>query len=219
VTASSSIRLGLCALLVIASGCATSRQSPAGFDTGYQPNNVYRANIRLPLDVRRVAVLPVSVEAGDWQADAGRTLLESVLLSELAKCKTFETVLVSPEQMKSWTHRASWRADEALPAELLNQVRQTTGCDAILFAHLRPYHAYEPLVIGWNLKLAEARSGAILWSADEVFDAAEIPVARTAVAYQRRHVKSAGDASEILSSPRLFGQYTLSALLATLPSR
>jgi hypothetical protein len=215
--------LWLCAALALGSlswgGCTSARPSQPGSGPGYQPNNVYRANLRLPLDLRRVAVLPVSVEEGDWQADAGRTELQTVLLSELSKCNSFETVLVSPEQLTAWTHRASWRADEALPATLLGQVRQSTGCDAVLFAHLRPYHAYEPLVIGWNLKLAEVRSGAILWSADEVFDAAESSVARTAVAYQRQHVRSALDSSSILGSPRLFGQYTLSALLATLPGR
>ena len=217
------VRFFLCGLLVIGSlswcGCASGWPSRLASDPGYQPDNVYRSNLRLPLDVRRVAVLPISVERGDWQAEAGRAELEKVLLSELAKGKTFETVVVSPEQMNGWTHRAGWRADEALPVTFLSQVQKTTGCDAVLFAHLSQYHAYTPPVIGWNLKLAEVRSGAILWSADEIFDAAEASVARTAVDYQRRHVKGAVDGSAILSSPRLFGQYTLSALLATLPGR
>ena len=217
-------RFGLCGLLAISSlfwgGCATARTPRTTSDAGhYQPDNVYRSNLRLPLDVRRVAVLPISIEKGDWSADAGRTELEHALLSELAKSKTFETVVVSSEQMSGWTHRPSWKADEVLPANFLSQVQKTTGCDAVLFAHLRPYHAYTPLVMGWNLKLAEIRSGAILWSADEVFDAIEDSVAKSAMDYQRRHVKAAVDGSAILSSPRLFGQYTLSALLATLPGR
>jgi len=203
-------------------GCATGplARSPAG--PVYQPNNVYRASARMPPQIRRVAVLPMSVEANEWQADAGRTQMQRVLNEELGKARTFELVLVSPEQLAGWTGRTSWRAEEKLPPDFLERLQEALACDAVLFCHLRPYHAYQPLVIGWNFKLVDGRFRSIVWSADEVFDASEVAVANAARKYCQGRAEAArswADAESVLMSPRRFGQYTLSALLTTLPER
>ena len=205
---------------LILSGCATNRSAATG--ERHQPDKVYRLSPHLPADVRRVAVLPISVERGDWQADAGRAQLEIVLQEELGRVKRFELVMVTPEQLQLWTGQPAWQAEEKLPAAFLGKLREKLDCDGVLFSHLRPYHAYQPIVVGWNLKLVDIRRREILWSADEVFDAGQPPVAS-----QARQFENGGgwrtwfstDSGSILLSPRQFSQFTLNTLLATLPER
>ena len=203
-------------------GCATGPLARSPVGPVYQPNNVYRASVRMPPQIRRVAVLPVSVEASDWQADAGREQMQPVLNEELGKARMFELLYVSPEQLAGWTGRTSWRAEEKLPPKFLEQLQDALACDAVLFCHMRPYHSYQPLVIGWNFKLVDSRLRSIVWSADEVFDAGEVAVANAARKYHQRRgetTRSWADTESVLMSPRRFGQYTLNALLTTLPER
>jgi hypothetical protein len=204
------------------SGCISFVPPRVSSGPSYRPSNFFRFSSELPPQIRRLAVLPMSVEPGDWQAEEGRTALEAVLYSELGKVKAFELVAVTPTQLQQWTGKPCWTAQEKLPPEFFDDLQTQLGCDAVLFAHLRPYHAYKPLIIGWNLKLVWAKYQTIVWSADEVFDASSAPVARAAQDYAREHVagvRPVGDSDSLLSSPRSFSQYTLSALLATLPER
>ena len=215
-------RLATALAVALANGCATSAYMGSPVGPVYHPTNVYRQAAKFPPQIRRVAVLPVSVEERDGQAEAGREQLQTVLFGELGKTKVFEAVFVSPEQLLRWTGAETWKADAQLPPSLFEHLQDNLGCGGVLFSHLRPYHAYRPLVIGWNFKLVDLKERSILWSADEVFDANEKDVARAAQHYYSTH--SGGgpfldDPSSILGSPRRFTQYTLGALLATLPER
>ena len=61
-----------------------------------------------------------------------------------------------------------------------------------------------------------------LWSVDEVVDAGDTKIAKAARTYYSQHVhneQAVSDASTILRSPTLFGQFSLSALFSTLPLR
>lgn len=204
---------------LLMSGCATDRS--AATPDPHQPDNVYRLSPYLPIDVRRVAVLPISVERDDWQADAGRAQIELVLQEELGRVKKFELIIVTPEQLQLWTGKPAWQAEEKLPAAFLEKLREKLACDGVLFSHLRPYHAYQPIVVGWNLKLVDVRRREILWSADEVFDASQPPVASQARQFQNGGWRSwfSTDSGSILLSPRQFSQFTLNSLLSTLPGR
>ena len=98
---------------------------------------------------------------------------------------------------------------------------QETGCDAVLFVRLSPYHPYRPLVMGWKLKLVDSRQNSIIWAADEVFDSANNSVAKAAKTYSERQAKinqKTHDSDRILMSPRRFGQYTLDSILISIPS-
>lgn len=209
-------------MIGLLAGCARWPMANSPVAATYQPNNYYRSGVHMPASIRRVSVLPMNIEVEDWQADHGRAQLEPVLIEELGKAKLFELVLVPPEQLRTWTGRTSWRADEVLPPDFLERLQQTLGSDAVLFSHLRSFHSYQPLVIGWTFKLVDSRTGLVLWSADEVFDASEAAVACAARKYHRGRgdlSRSWSDTASVLGSPRRFGQYTLSALLATLPER
>lgn len=207
---------------VLLCGCASLdrsswHQSP-GPGPVYRPTNYFCAVMTLPAHLRRVAVLPLSVPEGSWEAEAGRDALREVLLAELGKAQRFEVVAISPEQMRDLSGRAAVRPEEPIPQDLVRRLRQQWGCDGALFTHLQPYQPYPPLKLGWNLKLVDLHGRQIIWAADEVFDASEAPVARAAVRYAREHGASTDEASLILTAPRRFAQYTLAALFARLPT-
>jgi hypothetical protein len=202
-------------------GCAISRGRPVPSLSAYTPNNVYRAAAFIPSHIRRVAVLPISAAAEDWQASEGRGPLEPILKSEIGKTKAFEQVVVTPEQLKTWTGRESWLPEDELPADFFKKLEQETGCNAVLFTRLHPFHAYRPVVMGWEMKLVDVENVQIVWAVDEVFDAGEPAVAFAAIEYFHAHgetgVDRGSESSAVLGSPRRFSAYTLAALLATLP--
>jgi len=205
--------VAICLVLVL-SGCSMFRRSapPVTIDNVYVPQKA--------MHVSRVAVLPISVEANDWQAAEGREILQPVLRSELSKRQRFEIVEVTPEQLAVWTGRDAWRADEVLPHFFFEKMRNELACDAVLFTHLASYHAYEPIVLGWAMKLVDGQNTQVLWAADEVFDAGRQPVAQAAEGFGqtfRERWFHSSNQEGVLLSPRLFGQYTLGALFATLP--
>ena len=99
-------------------------------------------------------------------------------------------------------------------------LKNELGCDAVIFPELTQYRPYAPLVIGWNLKLVSLKNQQILWAIDEVFDAGDIAVANGARRYQMRREAAnpaLAESRQILTSPRVFGQYTAETVLDTLP--
>jgi hypothetical protein len=94
--------------------------------------------------------------------------------------------------------------------------------DAVLFSRLTQYRAYEPLAVGWRLKLFDTAEPQVLWAVDEVFDARVPEVAAAARRYAQQHPDagpSVQDAQGVLLSPRRFGRYAASAVVETLPGR
>jgi hypothetical protein len=214
----------LLALGMTLTGCSTLPPGAPAPETAYRPDNVYVAGSALPEQVRRVAVLPVTADENYSVLRDGCDALEPVLNAELIKTKKFETVRVTSEDLRSCTGRMAWTAEENLPAEMFKALQETYGCDAVLFSQLTVFRASPPLAIGWRMKLVDANSGQILWASDEVFDAGK-HTAQTPVWPWTFPVLKQPSAEELANdwrmenSPRLFGQYTLAQLLATLPAR
>lgn len=182
--------------------------------------NVYHAVARLPQTVRLVAVLPLTSDA-DPNTDHGREALQPVLLSEIAKTTAFEMVAVDPEQLRAITGRATWNVQDVLPSDFLTRLHAATGCDAVLFCRLTHFRSYPPMAVGWDLKLVDINSRALLWAVDQVLDSGQPAVARAAREYydQAIHVPPPkGDPSSVLQSPRLFGQYAAAMAVETIPA-
>jgi hypothetical protein len=210
----------LLAIFVLA-GCASIPTPGHLTEARYQPANIYRKETSLPARIKRVAVLPLA--AGDSpMLGAGVDSLQSILRSELLKSKRFELTPVSPEQLRQLTGQQTWRPDEKLPADFFDRLNEATGCDAVLFCQLTHYQPYQPLAIGWKFALVENTGSQIYWSADEVFDAGDPRVACAARSYYGQTIRAEkvmSDDSLGLLPPRRFGQFSLNALLATLPAR
>ena len=204
--------------------CSCAQKSVERFTIGpvRGPQNVYRAAESLPPDMKRVAVLPVAVTAGDSALEDGKQALEPVLYAELRKTSRFEIMEVTAEQMRSLTGQSQWSAQEKLPPDFLKHVQAMANCDAVLFSRLTHYHAYPPLIIGWDLKLVDVKTSSIFWAVDEVFDASNPLVnnaARLHALAQAPEISAPADSRTIFNSPRRFGQFSASQVTATMPER
>ena len=219
------VRLFAMAMLSTAlCGCETLFSEMAQSISGpsHQPANVHLEEEKLAPELKRVAILPLVARPGDSEAEFGGESLAPVLLAELAKAQRFELVSISAEQLRRITGRSHWTTDERLPWNFFERLREASGCDGVLFCRLTHYRAYQPLLIGWHLQLLDATEPRVLWSADEVFDASNPAVARAAQRYAQGDPEAftvRADAAVVLQSPRRFGQYSASALAATLPMR
>jgi hypothetical protein len=217
-----------CGVLLVASwpllltGCATSPFLSDLTTPSYEPSNVHRDQSFLPAYVRRVAVLPLTTLTDEASMDFGRDSLWPVLMNELGRSRQFELVAVAPEELRSLTGRSGWNGEEQLPIDFFGKLKDKLGVDAVLFSRLTQYRAYEPLAVGWRLKLLDAEVPRVLWAVDEVFDARVAEVSAAARRYARDHPEAVGslhDPQNVLLSPRRFGQYTASAVVATMPGR
>lgn len=224
-----------CALL--AGGCSSVPVIPTSaedFVQPYHPSNIYRHYTLLPGNVSRVALLPLTTTSDDSLMEGGTEALEPLIYSELEKIKRFEVIPVTPADLKRWTGRTGWRTEEALPVDFFKHMQESLACNAVLFCQLTRYQPYQPVSVGWKFTLVELGapmmnkgtnappSTQIIWSADEMLDAGDARVASAARAYYNKNIRNdapAEDVSTMMSSPRRFGQYTLSTILDTIPER
>lgn len=214
--------LTIATLVSLVCGCRTVRLTDPVTGPNYRPENVYRLQKSLPVTIRRVAVLPTTGNLSQSDLTAGLEVMNPIITDELAKLHRFELVVVSPEQLRLWTGRSAWRAEETLPASLLHQLHEQLDCDAVMFSRLTQYRPYAPLAVGLSLKLADIEKGDLLWAADEVVDASEPTVVNGARRYQlvREQLPSSlADSRSILNSPSTFGRYAANAVLQSLPAR
>lgn len=211
--------LSVCVLLA---GCITPPFQTTTLTPSFQPENIFLLTGKLPPYVKRVAVLPLACDSGNSGLVDGRDILAPVLLAELTKTRKFETVCISPSDLRQHTGRMAWGGEEVLPRDLLPWLHQASGCDAVLFCRLTTFRGYAPLAVGWRLRLVDTSTGAILWSADDLFDAGRPSVQAGATRFRRAELQSQDAVSEdwlVLNSPSQFGQYSAATLLATLPGR
>jgi len=188
----------------------------------YKPTNVYRKGMAMDPEVKRVAILPMTTLQPTEAFQAGVDSLQPLLHAELQKAQRFEMIVVTPEQMQNWTGQRVWRADEQLPPDFFDRLREETGCQGVFFDQLTRYQPYQPVAVGWRLTLVCNKEHQIYWAADEVFDAGDDGVANAARDYEAGHIITQSpipDPNAILSSPSRFGQYTLHELLTTMPQR
>jgi hypothetical protein len=206
----------LCVLLF--SGCATQTRNAAA--VGHRPVNVFSYAPHLPSTLQRVAVLPLVFEQPQADLPEGCEALNPALFDELVKTKRFEVVSVSRDHLSSRMGRSDWTGAEALPADFFESLHRSFGCDAVLFCELTVFHAYAPLSVGWRLKLVDARTRQIVWSADEVFNGPPRTVNPTESFCEFWFdCPPSSDNWAFENSPRQFGQYAAAQLFATLPSR
>jgi hypothetical protein len=188
----------------------------------YKPSNVYLRQEAMPQSIRRVAVLPVAQNGVDPNQIAGVELLGPVWVAELGKRKLFEIIVVSAEELRILTGRASWAAEDELPQDFFSRLTGGTGCDAVLFASLTTYQPYPPLRVGWKARLVDCSQHQTWWSVDELFDAGDITVIAAAEAYARTELSLPDPLladTGVLHSPGRFGRYTVGTIARTLPHR
>jgi hypothetical protein len=212
----------LVSLSLAFTGCASFPHLSDLNTPSYAPSNVYREGAALPLYIKRVAVLPLMIVTDEASMEFGRDSLQDVLWNELGRARQFELVTVPREELRLLTGRNGWSGEEKLPIEFFDILKDKLGVDGVLFSCLTQYRAYEPLAVGWRLKLMDAEVPRILWAVDEVFDARVPEVAAAARRHARENpeaIPSLQDSQSVLLSPRRFGQYTANAVVVTMPGR
>jgi hypothetical protein len=231
----------IAAFIMVVAVCLSSLAPSAVMGQDAKPKNVFDASATLPDTIKRVTVLPLACEESRTDLSDGCETLDPVLQTELSKTKRFEVVSIGPEQLRNSTGRAAWTGTENLPSNFFDSLNQAQGCDAVLFCQLTSYKAYVPINIGWRLKLVDARTQKVLWVVDEVFDASDPAVAKSAQQFQKAQQDVDGksktlakrtwgllnretpsdldDQWDILNSPRYFGQFAAVTSLESLPKR
>ena len=180
---------GLVSLGMLLAGCSgMPARTRMALGPAYEPGNVFVSSTTLPGSVKRVAVLPMSVQGTGRNLDAGRETLGPILFSELSKSGRFELIIVSGKQLRSWTGRSSWTVTDQLPTEFLSRIRKETGSDAVLFSQLNRFEPYPPLAVGLSMHLVETEIARMVWAVDEMVDASDPTVATGAQRFAARNV-------------------------------
>ncbi len=207
---------------IFVTGCSQSRYLRQALTPSYVPSNVFTEEPNLPANLRRVALLPSGAISDSAEMAFGLESMEPALRAALARVRTFELVPVSRDELRLLTGRSDWRPDDKLPPDLFDKLKEKLAVDAVLFSTLTAYRAYEPIAIGWRIKLIDADEPHIIWAVDEIFDARVPEVAAAAVRHAEHHRESASSLEEsrsVLTSVRRFGHYAASAVVGTMPGR
>jgi hypothetical protein len=218
----------LLGLALLATGCVGGLPRRDGAVAGpfFAPTNTRSAH-SLPAEIVRVAVLPLAPD-GPRLTEEQLARLDPVLHAGFARTLRAEHVPVSPALMRRLARAPRLPSTAAWPADFLARLRAETGADAVLFLDLTAYQAHPPLRVGLRARLqrldpALGGDRALLWAADNMFDAAAAPVANSA----RRFVRQPDDVSRapadrsttVLQSPSQFLTYVAEATFVTLPPR
>src|SRR5882757_1967092 len=115
--------LVFCGLLA---GCAVGTPRDLVRGRSYQPQNVFAEANALPVNIRRVVVLPVVCDENNCSLAEGRALLEPVLFDELIKTKKFEIVSSDSTVLKNRIGRVEWAGEESLPPEFFALLRESS---------------------------------------------------------------------------------------------
>jgi len=210
-------RLYPCLLVAMLLAAPTeSKAAPKTASSPVPPVNFTVAD-PLPTGIRRVAVLPlVRPEMVETADDVFQAIVDSSLL----KTGRFEAVPISAASARAWTGKAQWKAEEQLPADFFTKLQRETGCDAVLFVQITSLKAYPPLAIGWRLRLVTVKGQITAWAADEWFDTEEAKVVAPLKQPMLQTLFSEdpnGKNWKKLNSPRLFAEFSLAQVLATVP--
>lgn len=209
-----------CCLLLF--GSSADRNAAVLRASDLPVDNAYAQPPKMLASLQRVALLPIACASQVANLPEGCEALTPVLLDELVRTKKFEVVCVKAPDLRFSTGQARWTGSEAMPTNFFSTLQRQTGCDAVLFCELTEFKPYPPLAIGWRFKLVDARTSAILWAVDEVFDDHNPVLAQKKGVIRKISDKlSHNEEQEWVEeqSPQVFGHKTISAMLKTLPER
>lgn len=183
----------------------------------YRPTNIHAAEA-LPPHIHRVAMLPL--HAGRFD-DAPLDEISANVVDELRRSGRFAPVEISREEMFRLLGVHTLSTQQPIPAELLEWLRRTYQVQAVFQADLTAYRPYQPLQIGWRMRLFEIGPSRLLWAADELFDAGNSNVVAGARRFSQKQVNQdypLHDSRSSLISPSRFTRYAAFTLFETLPA-
>lgn len=142
------MRLPLLLLAAALAGCAElPKPDPTRIGPFFEPTNVRSHVAQLPLDFRRVLLLPLAPTGTQLQEERLSTL-DAVLLTELNKLARFEVVTLDRSQLQAMTGKRYVSSVDIIPAEFVEKILSSPnrfGADGVLFVDLTAFQAYPPL--------------------------------------------------------------------------
>lgn len=176
--------------------------------------------LRLPPEVRRVVLLPVS--GGALITPEAAAELDRSFVTALQRQVRFEVVPVARAWCRRFFGADDFSSVAALPHDLLARLATEHAADAVLFVDVTAYRDFRPLAIGVRAKLATFDGPKILWSYDELLSAENPAIAAGALAHART-ARASGLPVDLgatgLQSPSRFAAYVADTVFGTLPPR
>lgn len=164
--------------------------------------------------IRRVLLLPF-----EYTVDREAIIDEvtEAFAVELRKTGNFEVVAPQENNATATTGHEIWIRGSITLNTLLT-LRKKYEVDAIVFGNITHYRPYEPMLLGVKVGMISTDTGAVVWSADGVFDSNENEVAELVKRYfETTHQKSALYGWKlILLSLRRYSQFVANQITETL---
>ncbi|WP_415908143.1 hypothetical protein [Oleiharenicola sp. Vm1] len=192
---------------------------PVRYGPFYTPRN-FAGEKRLPAEVRRVLVLPVSL--GAIAPEETAAALDGVIVRALQDQQRFEVVALPRGECQRLFGAPEFSSTAALPHGMIEQIATRYAVDAVLFTDITVYQPYRPQAIGLRSKLATVRDVRLVWTFDEVISASDPAVANSA---RRRPVQAAQGRDPVdlspgtLLSPTRYAAFAADEMFRTLPPR
>jgi hypothetical protein len=184
----------------------------------FVPKNLYPVE-RLPAYFNRVVVLPCFHEDDDSTVLA---YIDDVFNQELAQERIFETIRMSPSNMKRTFGKERVSSSSDLPENFLRKIEEITNANGVLFVDIHSFRPFRPISLGVRAKLVDIKTGEFMWAIDETFDAGHGSIIVGSRIFQEKsqvRALSSKTSGSVLQSPRVFAKYVASTSFATLPLR
>lgn len=184
----------------------------------FVPKNLYPIE-RLPSYFNRVITLPCYLADEDNKMLA---YIDDIFNQELSQERIFETIRITPSQMKASFGVERVSSLSELPENFLRKLEDRTKANGVLFVDLHSYRPYRPMSLGVRAKLVDIKTGEFMWAIDETYDLGHASVIVGASIFQEKaqvRALSAKTSGSVLQSPRIFAKYVASTTFSTLPLR
>jgi hypothetical protein len=209
----------VCLLVTCFSSCRKFEQEKVvARAVPFVPTNLYPIE-RLPSYFNRVITLPCYYTDEDSQM---LDYIDDIFHQELTQERIFETIRISPRQMKASFGVERVSSLSKLPENFLRQLEDQTKANGVLFIDLHSYRPYRPMSLGVRAKMVDIKTGEFMWAIDETFDAGHASVIVGSNIFQEKdqvRALSAKTSGSVLHSPRIFAKYVASTTFSTLPLR
>lgn len=212
---------GVCvSALLLLGGCDSLPKRDGALHGPYFKPTVFQSAEKMPLEIRRVAILPIA-DGAVLPEEALGTLDASVVKS-LNLAARFECVHLTRDDIGRMARTRSLRSIDVLPHDFFDRIASDYAVDAVMFVDLVHYSAYPPIAMGVRAKLFRITDRNLIWAIDQTFNAADPLVSNSARRYWLNSAP-AGTPSDmsntVLQVPSRFAAYVFSACFDTLPRR
>ena len=208
----------LCSFITF-SGCRKFKQEKIVANAEpYRVTNLYPIE-RLPSYFNRVVVLPIYTKDEDSPLLA---FADDIFRQEIIQQKIFETIHLSPSQMKSIFGKSRVSSVDPLPNNFLSTLEIESQANGVLFIEVLSFRPYRPISLSVRAKLVDIKTGELNWAVDEMIDAGHASVQVAAQRFQSRsQVRALSDKTQgsTIQSPRVFTKFAASMIFETLPNR